>query len=123
MQSFDTETDDTVPSGGPRKTFVVGRIDDLRPGVCLRFELPDGDELAVYNVDGEFYATENFCPHKGAPLTEGTLCGHIVECGWHGWQFDVRTGECLTVRERIKTYNVFLENDLIKVELAADLTD
>ena len=123
MQSFDTETNGTAPSGGPRKTLVVGRIDDLRPGDCLRFELPDGDELAVYNVDGEFYATENFCPHKGAPLTEGTLCGHIVECGWHGWQFDVRSGECLTVRERIRTYSVLVEDDLVKIVLAADLTD
>ena len=74
----------------------------------------------MYNVDGEFYATENFCPHKGAPLHEGTLCGHIVECGWHGWQFDVRSGECLTVRDRIRTYTVFVEYDLVKIELAAD---
>ena len=116
MQSFDTETNDTAPSGGPRKTFVVGRIDDLRPGVCLSVELPGGDELAVYNVNGEFYATENFCPHKGAPLAEGMLCGHIVECGWHGWQFDVRSGECLTVKERIRTYSVFVEDGLVKIE-------
>jgi nitrite reductase/ring-hydroxylating ferredoxin subunit len=115
MQSFDTETGDTVASPNPRQTLVVGRIDDLRPGACVSFELPDGDELAVYNVNGEFYATENFCPHKGAPLTEGALCGHIVECGWHGWQFDVRSGECLTVQERIKTYEVILEDGLVKI--------
>lgn len=119
MQSFDTQTNDTAASATPRKTFVVGGIDDLRPGVCLRFELPDGDELAVYNVDGEFYATENFCPHKGAPLSEGTLCGHVIECGLHGWQFDVRSGECLTVRERIRTYSVLVEEGLVKI-LAAD---
>jgi nitrite reductase/ring-hydroxylating ferredoxin subunit len=107
MQSFDT-----------RQTFVVGRTEDLRPGDCVRFELPDGDELAVYNVGGEFYATENSCPHRGAPLTEGVLCGHIVECGLHGWQFDVRSGECLTVREKIRTYQVEIENGLIKVRAA-----
>ena len=96
MQSFDTKT-------------------DLQPGSCISLELPDGSELAVYNVNGEFYATENFCPHRGARLTEGILCGHIIECGLHGWQFDVRTGECLTVPERIRTYEVVAEDNQIKI--------
>ena len=92
MQSFDTKT-------------------DLPAGACTSLELPDGNELAIYNVDGEFYATENFCPHKGARLSEGILCGHIIECGLHGWQFDVRTGECLTVPEPIKTYPLIVTTD------------
>lgn len=112
MQSFDT-----------RQTFIVGRIEDLRPGGSVSFELPDGNELAVYNVDGEFYAIENSCPHRGAPLSEGALCGHIVECGLHGWQFDVRSGECLTVPERIATYRVTVEDQMIKIHLTADDTD
>ena len=106
MQSFDTKTD-----------VIIGRIDDLRPGACVSFELPDGNELAVYNVDGEYYATENFCPHRGAPLSEGVMCGHIVECGLHGWQFDVRTGECLTVKEEIKTFVVRVEKEMVIVEM------
>lgn len=109
MQSFDTKT--------------VGRLDDLRPGACLSVELPDGNELAVFNVNGEYYAIDNSCPHKGALLTEGTVCGHIVECGWHGWQFDVRSGECLTVRERIRTYRVCVEDDVLKIILTTDNTD
>jgi nitrite reductase/ring-hydroxylating ferredoxin subunit len=117
MQSFDTKNGDTESPATPRQTLVVGGIDDMRPGACVTFELPDGDELAVYNVGGEYYATENFCPHKGAPLTEGMLCGHIIECGWHGWQFDVRSGECLTVRERIRTYEVRVEDGLVKVDI------
>jgi len=84
MQSFDTEKDDTAQSAAPRQSFVVGGIADLRPGACLKFELPGGDELAVCNVDGEYYAIDNFCPHKGAPLSDGTICGHILECGLHG---------------------------------------
>jgi len=79
-------------------------------------ELPNGDEVAVFNVGGEYYAIENFCPHKGAPLSDGLLCGHVVECSLHGWQFDVRTGECLTVPERIKTYKVVCEGGVLKVE-------
>ena len=117
MQSFDTNSNDEAPSAVPTRTLVVGGIDDLRPGACIRFELPDGDELAVYNVDGEYYATENFCPHRGALLSEGALCGHMIECWWHGWQFDVRSGECLTVREKIKTYRVWVEEGLVKVEI------
>lgn len=112
MQSFDTG-----------QTFIVGRLEDLRPGMCLRFELPDGDALAVYNVNGEFYATDDSCPHRGAPLSKGLLCGHVIECELHGWQFDVRSGECLTVPDRIKTYSVQVENDHIKVILTADETD
>lgn len=99
----------------PFNTLTVAAVDNLQPGARVRVELPDGDELVIYNVNGEYYATENFCPHKGAPLSEGALCGHIVECGWHGWQFDVRNGECLTVRERLKTYEVLVEDGLVRV--------
>ena len=117
MQSFNTEPDDAATPLAAERKLVVGTINDLRPGECARFELPDGDELAIYNVDGEFYATTNFCPHKGAPLSDGSLCGNVIECGLHGWQFDVRTGECLTVRETIKTYPLKIEDGVIIVEL------
>jgi nitrite reductase/ring-hydroxylating ferredoxin subunit len=117
MQSFDTESDDALTPTVADRKLIVGAIDDLPSGACIRFELPDGDELAVYNVNGEYYATENFCPHKGAPLSDGTLCGHVVECGWHGWQFDVRTGQCLTVPETIKTYELKVEDGMLKVEV------
>ena len=117
MQSFNTEPDDTPTPLAAERKVVVGTINDLLPGECARFELPDGDELAVYNVGGEFYATGNFCPHKGAPLSEGLLCGNVIECGLHGWQFDVRTGECLTVRETIKTYPLKIEDGEITVDL------
>ena len=120
MQSFDTDTDNGAPPSATAQTLVVGGIDDLRPGACVSFELPDGSELAVYNVNGEYYATENYCPHRGARLTEGALCGHVIECGLHGWQFDVRSGECLTVVDRIKTYKVKLEGGLIKVEVSTE---
>ena len=119
MQSFDTKTDDGAPPSSPTETLVVGGIDDLRPGACISVELPDGSELAVYNVNGEYYATENFCPHRGARLTEGALCGHVIECGLHGWQFDVRSGECLTVPDRIRTYRVRVEKGLVKVEIVS----
>ncbi|HZI59383.1 MAG TPA: non-heme iron oxygenase ferredoxin subunit [Pyrinomonadaceae bacterium] len=116
MQSFNTKPDDKVTPVAAERKVLVGAINDLRSGECARLELPDGDELAVFNVNGEYYATSNFCPHRGAPLSEGVLCGHVIECGLHGWQFDVRTGECLTVTETIKTYSLKVENDVISVE-------
>lgn len=109
MQSFNTEPDDVATPGAAGQKLFVGAISDLQPGVCARIELPHGDEIAIYNVDGEFYATDNSCPHRGAPLSDGALCGHVIECSLHGWQFDVRTGECLTVRERIRTYELRVE--------------
>ncbi len=117
MQSFNTDSDDAAKPPAAGGKVIVGAINDLRPGECARVELPNGEELAVYNVDGEFYATENFCPHKGAPLSEGALCGNVIECGWHGWQFDVRTGECLTVRETIKTYALTIQDGVLSVDL------
>jgi len=95
----------------------AGRADDLPAGTCKTIDLPEGRELALYKFDGDFYATESFCPHQGARLADGILCEHMIECELHGWQFDVRTGECLTVTERLKTYDVVVEEGLIKVLL------
>jgi nitrite reductase/ring-hydroxylating ferredoxin subunit len=117
VQPFNTKKDKPTRPDSPPQTLTLVGIDKLRPGTCTRTELADGEELALYNVGGEFYATENSCPHHGAPLTEGILCGHIIECGWHGWQFDVRTGECLTVTEKIRTYKVIAEEGGIKIAL------
>ena len=117
MQSFDTEPNDVPTPSAAERELIVGAISDLQSGACARIQLPDGDEIAIYKVDGEFYATDNSCPHRGAPLSEGFLCGHVIECGLHGWLFDVRTGECLTVRDTIKTYKLKIEEGLLKVEL------
>lgn len=116
MQSFDTESDHTTAPESQGETSSHAAPPQISSGACARIEVPGGDEVAVFNVDGEYYAIDNFCPHKGAPLSEGQLCGHIVECSLHGWQFDVRTGECLTVAERIRTYRVVKENGALKIE-------
>ena len=49
--------------------------------------------IALYNVDGEFFALDGICPHQGGPLGKGKLNGCIVTCPWHGWQFNVKTGQ------------------------------
>ncbi|HEY0408226.1 MAG TPA: Rieske 2Fe-2S domain-containing protein [Pyrinomonadaceae bacterium] len=96
---------------------TVGRVEDVPAGRGATVELLDGTELALYNIDGQFHAIENFCPHKGAPLADGRLCGHIVECDWHGWRFDTRTGSNLTNGLDIESYTVVIEDGLIKIQL------
>ena len=51
-----------------------------------------GKQIAIFNVDGTFHAIDNTCLHRGGPLCEGPIAGHIVTCPWHGWQYDVTTG-------------------------------
>ncbi len=117
MQSFSTDPDNLSKPPRSRKAIIVGSAEELTLGRCASLPIPDGGELALFKVDGEFHATDNFCPHKGAPLTEGTLTGHVIECQWHGWQFDVRSGECLTVGTQLRVYPVIIEDGLIKIEI------
>ena len=97
------------------RTVVAGRLEDLPLGSRKTVELPDEREIALYNINGEFYAIQNWCPHKGAPLSEGILCDRVIECDWHGWQFDLSSGECLTVREKIEIYKVIVADGLVKI--------
>jgi nitrite reductase/ring-hydroxylating ferredoxin subunit len=52
----------------------------------------NGRSIAVFNVDGAYYAIDNVCPHRGGPLGDGDLDGAVVACPWHAWRWDVRTG-------------------------------
>jgi nitrite reductase (NADH) small subunit/3-phenylpropionate/trans-cinnamate dioxygenase ferredoxin subunit len=115
MQSFGSKFGDFKKPERQGQAVVVGRVEDVPPGRGATVELSDGTELALYNVDGEFHAIENFCPHKGAPLADGQLCGHTVECDWHGWRFDVRTGRCLTNPSAVESYQVIIDDGLIKI--------
>lgn len=117
MQSFDTDNNDEARVARGNRHLQICASEELSAGSCSRFQLPNGDEVAVFNIDGEYYAIDNFCPHRGAPLSDGVVCGYVVECEWHGWQFDVRTGNCLTVTDRIKTYEVREEAGQIKITI------
>jgi nitrite reductase (NADH) small subunit len=69
MQSFDTENLDSQPPRESPRTVAAGRVEEMPIGSRKTVELPYGREIALYNIDGEFYAIANFCPHKGAPLS------------------------------------------------------
>src|SRR6266481_5825178 len=93
-----------------REKIAVGAVGDLAVGRGATVELSNGDELALYNIGGQFFAVENFCPHRGAPLAEGILCEYTVECILHGWEFDVRTGKCLTTGGYTRAYEAEIED-------------
>ena len=98
------------------KKIIVGRKESVPPGRGATVKFKDGGEVALYNVDGNFYAIENFCPHKAYPLADSCLTGNIVECDLHGWRFDVRNGKCLTKKNgSIESYEVVVEDNLIKI--------
>jgi nitrite reductase/ring-hydroxylating ferredoxin subunit len=69
----------------------VASIEDLASGEGRVVEAA-GRTLALFNVDGRFYAMDNACVHRGGPLGEGDLDGTIVTCPWHAWRWDVTTG-------------------------------
>lgn len=65
---------------------------DLPPGAGRLVMGPYDKPMALFNVDGEFYALNSVCPHRAGPLYRGKVDGHVVTCPIHGWTFDVRTG-------------------------------
>jgi naphthalene 1,2-dioxygenase ferredoxin component len=78
------------------------------------------EQIAVYNVDGTFYATSNICTHAFALLSQGWLDGDVVECPLHAGRFDVKSGKALgpPVDCDIKTYPVRVVGDEVQVRLA-----
>jgi nitrite reductase (NADH) small subunit/3-phenylpropionate/trans-cinnamate dioxygenase ferredoxin subunit len=71
---------------------TVAKVEEILPGTGKTVQV-NGIWLALFNVNGVFFAVDNTCPHAGGPIGEGKLSGEIVTCPWHGWQFNVRTGE------------------------------
>jgi len=78
-----------------------------------------GDRIvAVFNVDGRFYALDGICPHAGGPLAKGELHGCVVTCPWHGWQFEVSSGQHqLNPRIRQTAFPLVIENGDVFVDL------
>ncbi len=70
----------------------IARVEDCPPGSSRELVVEDRI-VALYNVAGRFHALDGVCPHQGGPLGKGSLQGCIVTCPWHGWQFDVTTGQ------------------------------
>lgn len=76
----------------------------------------DGKRIAIFNIDGQFYAIDDSCAHQGGPLAEGEIEGMVVTCPWHAWTYDVTTGENTDDPEcSVATYEVRVDGTSILV--------
>ncbi|HKJ58717.1 MAG TPA: Rieske (2Fe-2S) protein [Halobacteriales archaeon] len=116
MAGDDADSRDATQGTDVGDGHVVASVDELADGDRLVAQL-EGREVAVFRHDGEFYAYLNWCFHQGGPCCEGVLSGtafatydrgtgetdlrwdregEILNCPWHGWEYDLLTGECLS---------------------------
>ena len=91
---------------------------DVTPGNALKVETGDLS-LAVFNVGGEYFVTDDLCTHGPGSLSEGYIEDDIVECNFHNGQFNVRTGEVVSppCMVPIKTYPVAVVDDKVTIEV------
>lgn len=120
-------TDNRQPTRHP-----VARVDELPPGARKIVEL-EGRSVGVFNVNGQIVAVLNLCPHEFAPVCVGRVSGttlpsppgqfewgregEILYCPWHGWEFDLLTGACLTDRRRLQHFEVTVDAGVVYVAL------
>jgi len=99
------------------KRFEICPAEEFDPGE-RRIATLDGFSVGIFNLDGEYYAMKNDCPHQRAPLCEGKLGGttesdrpgeydwvkpgQVVRCPWHGWEFDITSGESVFNPHKVK---------------------
>jgi nitrite reductase/ring-hydroxylating ferredoxin subunit len=118
--------------------FAIAAEDEIGEGERLVTQV-EGREIAVFNVDGEYYAYTNWCAHQSGPVCEGAITGtvtanfdgetletelewnredEVLNCPWHGWEFDVTSGECLSRSgARLLSHPVRVEDGEVVVEL------
>lgn len=105
---------------------TVATVDEISPGQRKIVEVA-GRSIGVFNINGEFFALRNACPHQGGPLCKGIVSGFLsatapgeftyvrrgemVRCPWHGWEFDIKTGQSWfdPAKTRVRTYDVTVE--------------
>ena len=100
------------------KLLKVAEVEDMGPGQSKLIECED-KKVALFNVDGTYYAIDDTCPHAGGPLSEGSVEGDVVTCPWHGAKFKIPTGEVLAppARKGVRTYFVSIEGSDIGIEV------
>lgn len=98
--------------------ITVARVGDVRKGKVKTFHV-GGQDIALCNVEGTYFATQDLCTHDGGPLGEGELWDYNIECPRHGGRFDVRTGQVTALPPvfPIKTFPVRVEGDDIQVAI------
>ena len=99
-------------------TRRVASLDEVPAGQPKVVDL-DGMRIVLARVGDAVYACGDVCTHRGGPLGEGKLNGARLACPWHGWMFDVRTGQCVFPGRgaAVPSYPVRLEAGEVLVEL------
>ena len=100
------------------KLIKIATVKDVPPGQGAAFTV-EGMEIALFNVEGTYYAIGNSCTHRGGSLSEGDVQGTKVTCPLHGADFDLKTGAVLgpPAQKGVPSYKVVVEGDDIKVEV------
>ena len=85
----------------------------------VKLVLVEGQRIALFYLDGAFYALHDACPHRGGPLSRGTVKGAEVACPWHEAKFDVRTGAVLDppAQQGVRSYPVRVTGADIEIEV------
>ena len=98
---------------------VAAKVADVAPGGMKHAEVADKN-LAIYNLGGTFYATDNECTHAYAMLTDGTIDGEVIECPVLGGAFEIKTGKGLgaPIFCDIKSYPTRVTGDAVEVNVA-----
>jgi glycine betaine catabolism B len=101
----------------PDSFIAVAKAGEVPPGAMTVVAI-DRERILLANVEGRFYALRDMCGHRNAPLSRGTLDGHVVECPLHFAQFDVRTGKLVDgpVSADVPIYEVRIEGDTVYVK-------
>jgi nitrite reductase/ring-hydroxylating ferredoxin subunit len=100
------------------KTVKIAQTSELSSGMGKVVQA-EGRGIALFNVEGVFYAIDNTCTHRGGPLGEGELKGDTVECPWHGAQFNLKTGAVTAppARTSVRSLPVKVEGSDVLVEI------
>lgn len=108
-----------------KERWPVAERDEIGPGERKLIEV-NGRSIGIFNVNGEYRAVLNICPHAFAPICRGFVRGttavsapgeyrwhkkgQILACPWHGWEFDLMTGECDVDRRRLHFFDIELDD-------------
>ena len=110
---------DDTPMGAPAPLFhAVAHADEVAPGSVLRVEVA-GRAIALFNLGGEFFATDDTCTHMRGRLSDGYVEGGVIECPLHSGRFDIKSGRALSApcTVGLKIYEVRVFNEKIEVTL------
>ena len=99
------------------KFVTVSKTTDIPVGEGRVIQI-NGQEIALFNVEGNFHAIDNVCTHRGGPLGEGLLNGTTVTCPWHAWTVDVTTGKCkIHASGGVKKYKARIRKDNVEIAI------